>query len=287
MFNSGNGAGRHDRRSESKPPAEWRHVHGRGCPCFPAAQLHFGGCHELPTHHEVKDLLWRDKQETTNRRYFEMFYVCDLCVKPLESLVSLILTLHGKSINVLLKEWLAHTLILTHTGVERGLQDEINATNTSHSSDEHQTRGSENVSPESRIIYFPGYGVAFILSSWSFYWCQLVFWLQSREASAHIFPRDLGVALPQRQVFKSLQKYLACVGVTCFRLNVSGAPDCLYLREIYSQFKGFSAAERWRGEREAQKTGMGWGGTQRVRIRKGCWKGKMGLRGEGRCESSL
>lgn len=78
MFKSGNGAGRHDRCSEFKPPAEWRHVHGRGCSCFPAAQLHFGGCHALPTHREVKDLLWRDKQETTklsNRRCFEMFYV--------------------------------------------------------------------------------------------------------------------------------------------------------------------------------------------------------------------
>lgn len=86
MFNSGNGAGRHDRCREFKPPAEWRHVHGRGRSCFPAAQLHFGGCHALPTHRKVKDRLWRDEQETRNlgdRRYLEILclvQVCDLCV---------------------------------------------------------------------------------------------------------------------------------------------------------------------------------------------------------------
>lgn len=56
MFNSGNGAGGDDRRRESEPPADWRHVHRRGRPCFPAAYIHCSGCHAPSTHNEVKDL---------------------------------------------------------------------------------------------------------------------------------------------------------------------------------------------------------------------------------------
>lgn len=40
-------------------------------------------------------------------------------------------------------------------GVKRGLHNEMNATNTSHSCDEHYKRSSGNVSVEFRIIYFP------------------------------------------------------------------------------------------------------------------------------------
>lgn len=64
---------------------------------------------------------------------------------------------------------------------------------------------------------FSNYGVVLLWAAEAFYWCQLVFWLQSREAEAYIFPRDLGVALPQRQVFKSSYKYfsLICVSHAC------------------------------------------------------------------------
>ena len=69
---------------------------------------------------------------------------------------------------------------------------------------------------------FSNYGIVLLWAAEAFYWCQPVFCLQSREEEANIFPRDLGVALPQRQVFKSLYKYFTCVGVCVCVLHACG-----------------------------------------------------------------
>lgn len=118
-----------------------------------------------------------------------------------------------------------------------------------------------NVSVEFGIIYCQlCFFFVFSLNIWTFYWCQLAFWLQSREAQANIFPRDLGVALPQYQVFKLLlcmctyekkkkkTTLKMCVSVrfyaTCLRLNILGVPDCPRLRGMYSELGGFVAGSK-------------------------------------------
>lgn len=61
-----------------------------------------------------------------------------------------------------------YTITFLCLGVKRGLHNEMDATNTSHSSDKHYKRSSENVSVEFRIIYFPVmvfFFFVFILSS--------------------------------------------------------------------------------------------------------------------------
>lgn len=55
MFHPGNGAGRDDGHGEFKPPAERRHVHGRGCPGLPATHLHLSGRDAFSSHRQVSE----------------------------------------------------------------------------------------------------------------------------------------------------------------------------------------------------------------------------------------
>lgn len=109
----------------------------------------------------------------------------------------------------------------------------------------------------------------FILNSWTLYWCQLAFWLQSREAQANIFPRDLGVALPQRQVFshflythlsKKTKTFEMC-GFVCF-MPVAQHIRCTRLSLLMwdvLRIKGICGGKsnKWGGGKELKMSGGG------------------------------
>lgn len=127
-----------------------------------------------------------------------------------------------------------HWFLLTYPTYQV-LRNAMNATNASHSSAEHWTCGLGDVSVEFRIIYCQRWYCLYF-EQLNLYWCQLAFWLQSREAQANIFPRDLGVALLQRQVFIILKKYFNCVSLCAFVLHACGLTYQVY--QIVSTYMG-------------------------------------------------
>lgn len=178
---------------------------------------------------------------------------------------------------------------------QKVLQNALNATNTSHSSPERRTCGLGDVSAEFRRIY---YQLCFLYLFWTaepFIDASLRFGCRAEKRRRTFFPETwvwhcLNVRYSDSFyicacVKKTLKMcFFVWFCATCLRLNILGVPDCLCLRGMYSELKGFAVGRAISRAVERNKRSVGMssgiqgtkrcgrsGCTQRVRCQWNVW----------------